>query len=216
MNKTIKNFYENQTIKDYENSHGPRFEFLISDLKLDEIKDSKIGDFGCGYGPIFERMPKANNNHNIGFDGADLKNLPFDYFCADLSYDYFSEDYFKKFSFQLDYAFCFETIEHLSNPYHALSEIKKILKYDGILYLSIPNIRVLHNTIYPTLLYPVDGFKEFLEQMAFEILDHRQHSKSFIQEVFALQNKPWSHSKMRFHRHESIFKDLSPVESVNL
>jgi 2-polyprenyl-3-methyl-5-hydroxy-6-metoxy-1,4-benzoquinol methylase len=213
MNKTIENFYQNQTINDYENSHGPRFEFLISDLKLDEIKNSKIGDFGCGYGPIFERMPKANNNHNIGFDGADLKNLPFDYFCADLSYDYFSEDYFKKFNFQLDYAFCFETIEHLSNPYHALSEIKKILKYDGILYLSIPNAKVLHDTIYPALLYSLDGFKEFLGQMAFQIIDHRLHSKSFAQEVFTLRNKPWTYSKMRFNRSP---QDISPIEYVNL
>lgn len=215
MNKTIDNFYENQKISDYENSHSARFDFLIEDLNLNQYENKLIGDFGCGYGPIFDRILKKNNTF-IGFDGANLNDLPFEYFCVDLSYDVFSEIYFKKYSERLDVGFCFETLEHLTNPYHALSEIKKIIKYDGITYLSIPNINVLHNTIYPSLLYPVSGFIEFLNQMAFEIIDHRIHNKSFIQEVFILKNKDWSFSKMKFPNSKHAFNKMTPIEYANL
>lgn len=39
---------------------------------------------------------------------------------------------------EYDTVFCFEVLEHLFNPLHLLLEIKKILKKDGVLYLSTP------------------------------------------------------------------------------
>ena len=41
MDNSIQNFYQNQLINDYENSHGPRFDYLISDLNLNKIETSK-------------------------------------------------------------------------------------------------------------------------------------------------------------------------------
>jgi len=112
--------------------------------------------------------------------------------------------------------FCFETIEHLTNPYSCLLEIKKSLKRDGILYLSIPHQNTTHNTIYPGLLYPVENFIKFLSQMAFEIQDFRFHDKCFSQNVFILKNKDWNHSKMLWHKDENKFRNIPPHISVNL
>lgn len=38
-----------------------------------------------------------------------------------------------------DYVFCIEVLEHVPNPYHALSEIHRVLRDGGILVLSVPN-----------------------------------------------------------------------------
>lgn len=41
----------------------------------------------------------------------------------------------------VDAVVCFETIEHVNNPMHLLSQIRSVLKKDGILLLSFPNIK---------------------------------------------------------------------------
>jgi 2-polyprenyl-3-methyl-5-hydroxy-6-metoxy-1,4-benzoquinol methylase len=214
MDQSIKDFYLTQEIPDYEKSHDARFNHLIDDLFLKNIKNSRIGDVGSGYGPIFKRLPQDQNNTFIGFDGAEI-TTSFEYHKTDLSYDFFGEGFVKQNNL-LDYVLCLETLEHLTNPYHCLIEIKKILKNDGILYLSVPSQLVQHNTIYPSLLYPINNFIQFLEQLAFEVQDHRFHDKSFYQEVFVLKNKTWNESKMLWPKNEQKFQNVPPHISVNL
>jgi ubiquinone/menaquinone biosynthesis C-methylase UbiE len=38
-----------------------------------------------------------------------------------------------------DYVFCIEVLEHVPNPYDTLGEIRRVLKPDGVLVLSVPN-----------------------------------------------------------------------------
>jgi SAM-dependent methyltransferase len=218
MDDLVSNFYklDGHSIEQYENSHKPRLDFLIEDLKLNEIVNRNVGDFGCGYAPIFRRMSHGNGNVHFGYDG-DVSRAAEDvcrYTQCDLNRPIVSRN--NAWDAQLDIAFCFETLEHLTNPYSCLSEIKRILKEDGILYLSIPHDSCTHNTIYPGLLYPVENFMEFLGQMALEIKDHRVHSKAFSQHVFTLVNKPWGHSKMKWYKGEEKFRNVSPAVAVNL
>ena len=90
MDQSIKDFYLTQEIPDYEKSHDARFNHLIDDLFLKNIKNSRIGDVGSGYGPIFKRLPQDQNNTFIGFDGAEI-TTDFEYYKTDLSYDFFGE-----------------------------------------------------------------------------------------------------------------------------
>lgn len=217
MDKVVEEFYKHQSASSYEGSHGPRFDFLVEDLKLREIRGSRVADFGCGYGPIFRRMPVDAGNMYFGFDGAGEGISPQDvctYFVTDLNLP-FAEKFLEKET-RVDVAFCFETMEHLTNPYNVLVEIKRILKPDGVLYLSIPHQDITHNTIYPGLLYPVENFSQFLEQMAFEIKDIRIHNKAFKQNVYTLVNKDWFSSKMKWEKGEDKFRGIPPVVAVNL
>lgn len=220
MEKSVTQFYDEevgQSIENYERSHCKRLDFLIQDLKLNEISNCSIGDFGCGYAPVFQRMAKDKNNKFYGFDGASIgisANQHCEYLVTDLNLPF--ADSFSKEHDKLDYALSFETFEHLPNPYNCMLEIKKILKIDGILYLSIPHQSVTHNTLYPGFIYPVDNFAVFLKQMAFEIIDHRVHSKNFAQNVFILKNKDWNHSQMMFHKQEDKFKNIEPLIAINL
>jgi SAM-dependent methyltransferase len=39
-----------------------------------------------------------------------------------------------------DTIICFETLEHLDSPYNVLREFKRVLKADGKIWISIPNV----------------------------------------------------------------------------
>lgn len=212
---TFHNFYDLQAIEKYEASHSARLDFIVEDFKLNELDNKRIADFGCGYGCLFKRLEKKNNTF-IGFDGYEQHTASkhCKYYVTDLDSKF--SDKFLENNDQVDIATCLETMEHVSNPYNALYEIKKILKQDGILYLSIPHSSTTHNTIYPSLIYPPENFKIFLEQMAFEIQDVRIHNKAFAQVVFTLKNKDWSYCKMVWYKDEDKFRNIPPHISVNL
>lgn len=38
-----------------------------------------------------------------------------------------------------DFVFCIEVLEHVPNPFNALTEIRRVLRDDGVLILSVPN-----------------------------------------------------------------------------
>ena len=196
--------------EEYERSHKERLDYIVEDLKLNTLNNQTIADVGCGLGFIYNRLTPDIQKNYYGFDGTDLKNPPFNYQKVDL--DNFSinkTDFF-------DNVLCFETLEHLSNPYNCLLEIKDMLKKERLLYLTIPHPRTEHNTIYPGLLYPIDNFITFLSQMAFEVIEYKIHDKNFYQNVFILKNKDWSESKMLWHKHEQKFRNIPPHISINL
>lgn len=203
--KTYGHSYE-----EYERSHKDRLDYLVKDLKLNNLNDQLIADVGCGLGFIYNRLSPDIQKNYYGFDGADLQSAPFNYQKVDLDNFNINKDNF------FDIVLCFETIEHLTNPYNCLLEIKNILKNDGFLYLTIPNPRTEHNTIYPGLLYPLDNFIVFLKQMAFEIVEHKIHDKNFYQDVFILKNKDWNESRMLWHKLEDKFRNIPPHIAINL
>lgn len=195
---------------EYERSHRGRIDFLVEDLKLNSLINQKIADVGCGLGFIFNKLNPEIQQNYYGYDGTELESAPFHYHQVDL--DNFSTN--KKEFF--DAVFCFETLEHLTNPYSCLLEIKNSLKKEKLLYLSIPHQNTTHNTIYPGLLYPVQNFVVFLKQMAFEVVDARFHDKCFSQNVFILKNKDWNSSQMLWTKDEEKFRNIPPHISINL
>ena len=203
--KTYGHSYE-----EYERSHKPRLDFLVEDLNLNELTDKNIADIGCGLGFIYNRLSPDIQKNYYGYDGADFENPPFNYEKVDL--DNFNTNKNEFF----DAVLCFETIEHLTNPYNCLLEIKNILKKDHLLYLTVPEATTQHNTIYPGLLYPIQNFIKFLEQMAFEIVEIRIHDKSFYQNVFTLKNLDWSHSSMLWRKEDDKFRNIPPHVAINL
>jgi len=211
-NAQYSSFYNTNghSYQEYENSHKARLDFLVEDLKLNSLEDQKIADIGCGIGFIYNRLNPIIQKNYYGFDGANFDNPHFNYDKVDLDNFNINKPNF------FDVVLCFETLEHLTNPYNCLLEIKNILKHNKLLYLTIPNSKTQHNTIYPGLLYPVENFIQFLNQMAFKIIDHKIHDKSFYQEVFILENRSWEESKMLWHRHEDKFRNIPPHISVNL
>jgi len=240
MNDTISNFYlknpEEHYVDVYETQHGPRLDDLVSHFKLKDFTNVHIVDIGGGLGFMGKRLDPSVDYWVI--DGAEIpdgKRLRGgNWRKADLDYDYFSDSPYAIGSniYQdgvmvktethnytrgyFDVAFFLETLEHLSNPYHALVEIKKLVKQDGDIFVSIPTETVWHNTIYAGLLWPRQNFEQFLEQMALPVIEFYQCNKSWPTYNYHCRNANWHAARMLFPKMEAKFQGKTPLEYTNL
>lgn len=181
---------------------------------MDKFKDKKILDMGCGLGNFFKRL--ENSNKFVGIDGADINES--DKLC---NFDLHQIELNSPFSHWIDtkdfdIVVCSEVLEHLTNPYNALHEAKKLAKVDATFILSVPSLECWHNYIYPGLMSSRESFEQFLGQMALKIEDYAYWDKGWQCHCWKLLNRPYSESKMLFPKAESKFRGKSPLEYVNL
>lgn len=84
----------------------------------------------------------------------------------------------------MDAGFCTETIEHLSNPYFMVAQMKKWLKHDAPFVLAFPrpedNLGYgggKHAHIYPGFLLK-EPFQHFMKQMYFKLVHYHENGSS--------------------------------------
>jgi SAM-dependent methyltransferase len=228
MNETVQNFYlknpEENYIDQYERDHSSRLDAFVERFQLKRLKDAHLLDIGGGLGFLGKRLDSSNDYWVI--DGAmvppEKRLCPMTCHNADLDHDDFSilkilrsrngmetENVF-------DAAFCLETLEHLSNPYHCLVEIKKLVKLNGDIYISIPTETVWHNTVYPGLLWPRQNFEQFLGQMALPVEEYWLWDKGWNAYHYRCRNAVWEESRMLFPKSEVKFQGKTPLEYTNL
>lgn len=117
--------------------------------------------------------------------------------------DYVKEDIQKKTSFEkssLDLIFALDILEHVENPSIAIDEILRILKDDGLLFISVPTeslllriVRTLIGTIQnievnPHWLGMVSSEKEFfkiLQQKNIKIIRKRKYPFQYLPRLFS-------------------------------
>lgn len=212
--KEIKSYYSREdtmSLSEYEADHKPRLDYLISDLKLNTIEDSKICDFGAGGGYILRNLHKSNQV--VAVDGFEVKDeLTREQYNLDQP---FADRFIQKHG-QVDVVLCFEMFEHLTNPYNFVFEMKRVLKEGGMLYFSVPHENTQHNTFYPGLIYPVNNLIEFFNQMAFSVKNKKLHRKRFVQNVLIMKNRPWENVKMKWPKQAEKFRAQPPHIQVNL
>lgn len=144
-------------------------------------------DIGCGDGQTlktFRQERSIRKTHALGVDIA-LACKPvandFGFYLKILDVSHqplpHSDD-------SIDLAFCTETIEHLSNPYHMVCEVKRVLKHEGLFTLAFPmpedNLGYgggQHAHVYPGFLMK-DSFERFMMQMYFKQVAYRPNGSS--------------------------------------
>jgi len=94
------------------------------------IKETLTLDIGCGYAEHHVPSKKADIKLDLVKGKAN--------FIADAHHLPFRPESFSK-------VMMYEVIEHLENPKQALSEIHRVLKKEGILELTTPNIMFIGN-----------------------------------------------------------------------
>lgn len=210
-------YFSNHSIEEYEKSHGPRLDFIVKDLNLNQFLKGKWAiDCGGAYGAIARRLSNVVQKtffvvDSINFERSD--NFIWQFERVDLE----TRDWYEPLIPPLyQVGMSFETIEHLTNPYNFLLGLKSIVEENGTIFLSIPEIATTHNVLYPGLFYPSENFDEFLGQMALKIERKVLHNVCFSQWVYTLRNLPWSESKMKFHKGEDKFRGKTPLEQINL
>ena len=84
----------------------------------------------------------------------------------------------------IDFAFCTETIEHLTNPYFMFANVKRMLKHNGYFVLSFPdpsdNLGTeggQHAHVYPHFLMK-ESFELFARQLYFRVRHYHQNGAS--------------------------------------
>lgn len=221
---TVRDFYTKNPgsgyATEYEASHGPRLDALVAHYGFDKLKSQKILDVGGGLGFLGKRLDPSNDYWVM--DGAEIS--PDQQLCrgswlkADLDHDPFG----LSSSGPFDAAFCLETLEHIGNPHHALVEIKKLVKPNGLICLSIPTETVWHNAPYPTLLWPENpNFRLFLQQMALPIIEfwhYKPASVGWPAYHYLCRNAAWTENPRRFlfPKDEAKFLGATPLEATNL
>lgn len=102
----------------------------------------KCIDFPSGAGLLSYRLTKTGHNvSSMDIDPESYKNSSVSISKGDLN---------KRFSCKsdlFDYAFCIEGPEHVENLYFTFREFFRVLKNDGLLFLSLPNYTNLENRL---------------------------------------------------------------------
>lgn len=224
MDNSIKQFFKKNSEQNYSSQydidHGPRLDAMIQKWNLlEDLKNKSVCDIGGGLGFLGKRINLPKDQYYV-IDGAEvpdsMKVCNGNWICSDLDYEKFGDINKSNINKSFDTSFCLETLEHLSNPYNCLAEIKKITKENGDIFISIPHANVWHNYIYPALMVDPRGFAQFLGQMALPIVEYWLWDKGWNAHHFKCRNAPWTESKMLYPKNEEKFYGKTPIEYVNL
>ncbi|MEP6900770.1 MAG: methyltransferase domain-containing protein [Actinomycetota bacterium] len=140
-----------------------------------------------------------------------LKNLGFDVSCCDLYSEIFKlpETEIKRGNLDaqlpyndqsFDYLVCVEGLEHIENPANAMREFARILKLNGTLIVSVPNIM----NIEERLKWLFNGYTSHFKPLSTEALANIQKEFGGMEEI-ALHINPIGYSEVRFLLEKNSF-----------
>ncbi|AOW51770.1 TPA: bifunctional 2-polyprenyl-6-hydroxyphenol methylase/3-demethylubiquinol 3-O-methyltransferase UbiG [Legionella pneumophila subsp. pneumophila] len=124
----------NGPLRTLHDINGTRFEFISEHINL---KGLRVLDVGCGGGILCESMAKAGayvsgldaepEAIQVAKEHAHKNQLQIDYFCNPIE-EYENQGF--------DVITCMELLEHVQNPELVLQHCKRLLKPNGLLFLS--------------------------------------------------------------------------------
>ena len=133
-----------------------------------------------------------------------LKNLGFEVLCCDLYTEIFklAETEIKRGNLDaqlpyidksFDYIVCVEGLEHIENPANAMREFARLLKNNGTLIISVPNIL----NIEERLKWLFSGYTSHFKPLSTEVLQDIEHEFGGMEEI-ALHVNPIGYSEVRY------------------
>lgn len=158
-----KYFEEIDQISEQANYFTPVLREVL--LKVD-VKNASVLDVGCGTGLFLKPLIVAGCTQLYGVDG------PQDFTGRALSRGYKEVSEVADLNISplpganesFDLVVCKDVFEHLLNPTHALSEISRVLKKDGMLLLHVPNHFPLIGRLKFLFTNDIDTFSFFKEE----------------------------------------------------
>lgn len=176
--------------------------FLLESVisKFSGLPKGKILDLGCGDGDYSKRLK------DLGFDviAGDIDLVRFKY-KNEIEFEHC--DITKELPFAdntFDYVLMAEVVEHLRNPYTVIPEINRIIKKNGSLILSTPNILSLKSRFR----FIFEGGYEYFREPP---LDQAKNSKEVI---FNLHLVPYRYHELEYLLSASGFKVCDIFASV--
>ena len=216
MNKYYENFYDDIAKSRGKDDDISGIDEYRMDLFLDMIKD-------------YKKTKKKQNISilDVGPRNAWLKkfidsyDLEINYVCIDISQYYvdlmkkeginaYQGDIIKKTSFNdrtFDIIVMGEILEHIPDTYSALEECKRILKTDGIIIGSVPNVWNVGNMIRIFLRKDTDSSGEHIHY--FDKYHIRNLFKLLDFKIIRIWSGPFSYSLSKFYRINNFMADLT-------
>lgn len=128
-------------------SIGHAYDYLLLGnlYGLDDLPRGKILDVGCGSG-IFLRQLKEKGWQTYGVEISPIaarraQTLGLEVFTGELHQAKFSINYF-------DVILMKHVLEHLNDPLRTLEEARRILKDEGVLIISVPNVQSVEARVF--------------------------------------------------------------------
>jgi len=168
----------------------------LPDKWFDEINKStlKVLEVGFGKGSLLKRLSNENGPELYGVDCAQVNFRHASnelYVNAALSLADISTERLQYPDGHFDVVIMLEVLEHVMSPLHAVLEIQRVLKKDGIFLFSWPEERLIsgigleedqtkrrHDVGYHTFVYPglfrYDYMRVFFEQLYFRIIEEEK------------------------------------------
>lgn len=135
----------------------------IEGFSKNNIENKKILDVGCGLKP-YQNLFATNN-----YIGIDIKDGGHN--DQDKNVDkFFNGQNIPCTENQFDIAICTQVLEHVLHPNVLLKEIHRVLKKDGILFLSMPFVWDEHETPYDFRRFTSFAHKRMFKKYNFRIL----------------------------------------------
>lgn len=164
----------------------------ITELYMGKKEGIGICDVGCGPGTLLGEA-KKRGYYAFGVEPNTRCHKFLDEKGVDYIGDFFplKQPLNKKF----DCIFLLNTLEHMREPLNIVREIKKLLKPEGIIYISVPCIDALVNRIMHKeagvfgghshlQFFSITTLSRFLEKMGFETLEY----ETIITEIGTIKN----------------------------
>jgi len=130
----MRNSYKNIEINCAKNTHERVFELIDADI------DSTIVDIPSGYGAFVLRLQDHGFNNVIAIDIENILKIPHENFSTgDMTKSLPME------SGSVDTLVCIDGIEHIDKQFQFIKEVSRVLKTDGKLIISTPNISSLRS-----------------------------------------------------------------------
>ncbi len=173
MNKIIEKIYANIFLR-YSKffSRKNMNKFILNSINKHYKKDMKVISFGAG-GSINTYI-KSKGVKLIEID-IDKKRKP------DLVLDITNLSKIKSKS--IDLVFCMEVLEHVKNPFKAVSELKRVLKKGGIIIASTPFVFPIHDEPYDFFRYTRYGILELFKD--FKLIELKERN-SYLETIYVL------------------------------
>ena len=126
----------------------------------------KVLDVGCGTKP-YRELFRCDEYVGLEIDSEQSRtNKQADFYYDGMTFPFCDASF--------DGVICNQVLEHVFTPDIFLSEIKRVLKVDGKLLLTVPFVWDEHEQPYDYARYSSFGLKSLLEKNGLEILEHKK------------------------------------------